>query len=167
MSTINTPSASQTKNIGFVVVTIIAIVAMFLITRAVLIKLGVLKSKEQKQREKEVANPNSPFSPLFWQKAPSGSKIITEAVVQKYIYDIYHALGFWHDDFDTIMGTFRKLATKSQVSYMADKFYQRYKVDLLSFLNDGNSTLSLPFDGLTNAHVTQIINYVNNLPKYK
>lgn len=136
------------------------------IINKLLIKLGIFVSPEQKKVYEEISNPESAFSPSYWVNAPAGSRLITEANVQSYCYDIYHALGFWRDNFDTIFGIFQKLQTKSMVSYLADKFQQRYNVGLLGFLNDGNSTLSLPWDGLTGSHLKQLIDYVSLLPNY-
>lgn len=129
--------------------------------------LGIFLSKEDKNVRDELRNSESPFSPTFWQKGPTGTLLLYEATAQKFVYDIYHALGFWHDDFDTIYGIFQTMKTKSQVSYLADKFQKRYNVGLLSFLNDGNSTLSLPWDGLRNSNLSKIIDLVNSLPDYK
>lgn len=115
----------------------------------------------------EQANPNSPWKPAFWKNAPPGTSItlLTVSAVDQFATTINNALGFFTDDFDAIMGVFSQLKTKSQVSYLADKFQQKYGRDLLTYLKDGGS-FSLPWDGLSEGHLKILVDLVNNLPQY-
>ena len=87
---------------------------------------------------------------------------VSEAL--NYCQQIYDALGYVTDDEAAVTSVFRQLKTKSQVSFMADQFQQKYKTDLLQFLKNGKGVL--PQAGLNNDELSTIINIVNRLPKY-
>lgn len=116
----------------------------------------------------EQTNPNSPWKAAFWQSAyNSGTEVtlLTADAVNTFCQQIHDAFTVFQDDFNQIMAVFSQLKTKSQVSYLADKFQQRYREDLLSFLKDGGGIL--PWDGLSDTHLKVLTDLVNNLPQYK
>jgi hypothetical protein len=133
-----------------------------LIVNPILKKLGLRQSQQITQTQ--TAGINSPFNPLFWQNK-AGALLITENNVKNYAGRIYNSFTLFYDDFNNIMSIFRLLKTQTQVSYLAYKFREIYNADLLTFLSNGGGIL--PFDGLSDTQLTQIITYVNNLPKSK
>lgn len=136
------------------------------ILRPILIELGLIKSDEEKEVDKNTSDPNSPFSPTMWKKGPTGTLIIKEETVNKFIDSIWNSVGWFSDDFDRVLSVFKNLKTQSQVSYLSDKFQQKKQKDLLSWLLGGNWA-SWPGDRFSADQVSQLIDYVNKLPKYK
>jgi hypothetical protein len=122
-----------------------------------------------KKTDTEIANENAQlaetaWNPLFWQSAPNGSLLKKDAYVSQEATKIYDSLGFFSDDYDTILASIRNFKTKTQVSQLADKFQQLFGLDLYAYLTNGNS--SLPGSGLSTAHLATINEYVRNLPNY-
>ena len=146
---------------------IIAGTAIFgiLVARRLLIKLGILEGRGGSQVQRELADPASPWKPTFYKRAPAGSLILTSSVANEYARRIHDAFTVFQDDFNAIQSVFSRLQTKSQVSYLADVFNQKYKEDLLSFLGDGGGIL--PWDGLSDTNLAKITDLVNRLPQYK
>jgi hypothetical protein len=122
---------------------------------------GLSKSDEEKNVEKEITTINSPWNPRYWRTGQS-QKIITTEQVNKFINTIWNAPGYFYDDFDAVLGVFKQLKYKSQVSYLAEKFYQQKGKDLLSWLQGGGA-LSWPADRFSSEQVNQLIKYVNTL----
>ena len=146
---------------------IIAGTAIFglLIIRRVLIKTGVLQGRGGATVQREQINPNSPWKPTFWKAAPAGAALLKSAIANQYAETIHGAFTVFQDDFNAIMSVFNQLRTKSQVSFLADIFSQKYNEDLLSFLTDGGGIL--PWDGLNDDNLAKITDLVNRLPQYK
>lgn len=120
-----------------------------------------------KAADEAMNNPYSPFNANFWEKVPNNVAplIITESAVQGFITTIHDAFRVLQDDFNTIWGVFSQLKTQSQVAYLSQKFVAKYKESLLPFLQDGGGIL--PWDGLSDKHLAQIMEYVSKLPLYK
>lgn len=77
-------------------------------------------------------------------------------------WNIYDSFRVTYDDWETIKGIFDSLRSKYEVSFQCYVFQKTYGVSLLSFLQNGGGIL--PWDGLSNAHMNILINYVKNLP---
>ena len=125
--------------------------------------VGLQKSDEEIEIEKQTSNPGSPWNPNYWRKG--GATLIREADVQRFVNKIWNAPGYISDDFDAVLGVFKQLKTKSQVSYLADKFNQMKGKDLLNWLQGGGA-LSWPADRFSAEQVNQLIKYVNGLKNY-
>ena len=138
-----------------------AVAAYVLIVNPILKKLGIRTSQAIQQAQQ--GGVNNPFNPLFWKQ--SGALLITNNAVENMITKIHGAFTIFQDDFNAVYGVFKQLKTQSQVSYLADRFRQKYNADLITFLGNGGGIL--PWDGLSDSQLTQIVNYVNSLPKYK
>lgn len=119
-----------------IIYAVLILAAYFLIIRPVLIKIGIIKSAEDKKREKTVAQygtaTDSPFSPSLWKK---GGTVLTKASAEKLADQINDAIGFFSDDENEVYGAMRQLKTKTQLSFLADIFQQRHKMDLYQLLN--------------------------------
>ena len=125
--------------------------------------VGLSKSEAEIEIEQQTSNPSSPWNPNYCRKG--GATIITNSQVQKFIDTIWNAPGYTFDDFDAVLGVFKQLKTKSQVSYLADKFNQAKGKDLLNWLQGGGA-LSWPADRFSADQVNQLIKYVNGLKNY-
>lgn len=125
--------------------------------------VGLSKSEAELEIERQTSNPASPWNPNYWRKG--GATIITNSQVEKFVNTIWNAPGYVYDDFDAVLGVFKQLKTKSQVSYLADKFNQLKGKDLLNWLQGGGA-LSWPADRFSADQVNQLIKYVNGLKNY-
>lgn len=158
------------KAVGKINVSTLAVVgiggAMLLgwsVVRKTLEGLNIFNGPGVKETIKEQADPGSPWKPVFWrQETPS--LVIQESFVQDWISQIHDAFTVTNDDFNAVFNVFSQLKTQSQVSYLADKFQQKYQEDLLSFLKDGGGIM--PWDGLSDGHLKILTSLVTNLPKY-
>lgn len=137
------------------------------VVNKILQKLGITDGPGAKKVKEEQTNPYSAWKPNFWKAAPQGTTVtlIREADVQDYIKKIHNAFGIFQDDFNVVMNVFSQLKTKSQLSYLADKFQQRYDEDLLSFLTDGGGIL--PWDGFSDSNLKKLADLADSLPQYQ
>lgn len=125
--------------------------------------LGLSKSEEELNVNKETTNVNSAFNPNFWKTIPN-ALILKNDVVTKYVETIWNAPGYFYDDFDAVLGVFKSLKTQTQVSYLAYKFNQLKQKDLLNWLLGGGA-LSYPADRFSAEQVNQLITYVKGLKR--
>lgn len=109
----------------------------FLILRPILMATGVIKSTEDKQRDKIESQygtgTNSPFNPN-WYKSVPGAVLITRASAESLSAIIYDAFGLLNDKEDAVYAVFRQLKAKTQVSWLADVFFQKFNADLYQYL---------------------------------
>lgn len=146
-------------------------VAYFGIIKPILNKVGITKSSTDRMIEAQGNLPNNqnPFSPLFYQTAEArrnGALLLYTSTADQLAKRIYDALGVFTDDESAIYSVFRQLKTQSQVSFLSDKFQQRYRVDLLDYLKRGYNPIN-PASGLNADELRTVIDIVNTLPKYK
>jgi len=143
----------------------------FLIVKPILQKLGVQKTPEEKALENiDVIPPAGNVWAGAGYKFPPGSLLLKSDVANKYAKQIYDAFGFFGDDEAVIFGVFRALKTQSQVAWLSKAFKEKYKTDLLTFLQKGSfsSQVYRPVSsGLNAQEMTQIINIIKSKPKYK
>lgn len=140
------------------------VVAYFGVAKPLLEKLGVLDNADVKANKAAEVNEDA-WKPTFWQQGPAGTMIITKAAIDEFLPNLNDAFGVLWDNYDTVFGVFSKLKTKSQISYLADMYQQRYKKGLYQHLQTGGGLL--PWDGLSSAHLATINKFVSQLPKYK
>jgi len=122
-----------------------------------LLKLFGIKESDASKKVKDLDTADY-FNPNFWRKGGVGTLIINAAGAQGYTKLIYDSKGTFNDDEAKLYGVFRALKTKSQVSYLAMKFQERYSKGLYeyikNFLNDGELvTLKNILDPLPNFKV--------------
>jgi hypothetical protein len=110
----------------------------FLIVHPTLKAIGVIKSSEEKEQEKLAStyatSTGSPFNPQFYKTVPNAVLLQKESAKQLASL-IYNAMGYFDDDEDQVYAVFRQLKAKTQVSWVAEIFYQTYGKDLYSFLS--------------------------------
>lgn len=112
------------------------------------------------------ATPTSPWSPSFYQNAPAGASLFTSSYADtlcEQIWDTVSWFQFGPPDGAQMEGAIKQCSTQSQVSFLADRFQQKYSKDLYSWLTSCfTATLDSP-----NVYTMTVVNdYVKNLPKY-
>lgn len=139
-----------------------------LIVRPLLQKIGIVKTEEEKlvEQQNELPNNVNPFSPVFYKTGGAGTKILRISAADNYARTIYDAMGMITDDEAAVFGIFRQLKTQSQVSFLSERFSQKYNVGLLDFLQRGKNQYN-PASGLNASEMNTIFSIVNRLPKYK
>jgi hypothetical protein len=135
--------------------------AYFLIVNPILKKLGLKTSANVIQAQ---TDPGSPFNPNMWRKV-SGAQLLKMDTTKLLAKRIHDAFGVFYDDFNAVMSAIKSCKYKTQISWLCDVFQQQYNQDMFTFLTNGGGIM--PWDGLGDAQVQQILNYVNNLPKTK
>lgn len=139
--------------------------AYLLVIRPALQKIGILQTAGERQQERAIeqaqtGNPQTnPFSPSYYRGRRC--TILTAAAADALAERIYKAMG-WTDDEDEIFAVFRSLSTKCQVSFLADRFQQRYQRDLFTYLQQGDTNFW--WGGLSEGDLGKIVSLVNQLP---
>jgi hypothetical protein len=131
--------------------------------KPVLDTLGITKSDEEILIEKEIIKIDSPWNPRYYLQF--GSKPVTlikENLIDNLLTTIWNSAGWTYDDFDAVLGVFKRLNTKTQVSQLVDRFNKKYKKDLLVWLKGDY----WPSDRFSNEQVNQLINLVKNYKQY-
>jgi len=123
-------------------------------------KLGVLSDENI-----QAGTTLSAWNPQFSATAPAGSLLLTTAAGQALAKKIKGAFTVFQDDYATILAAIKTCKTQSQVSSLCYHFKNLYGMDMYNYMIDPGGIL--PWDGLSNAHLTELNTYVSNLPKYK
>jgi len=120
---------------------------------------SISEDKTEAQIEKTEKKADE-FSPLYWQKKVKGkgASLIKQATTDEYIQTIYDGIGFFKDSPEQILGVFRKLKYKTQVSWIADNWQKKHKSDLQAWLSDRLDT-----ESQREAYL-QILSITKNLP---
>ena len=147
---------------GTILVAGIVVFKVFGIADKILQWLGLSDSKATKNLDAQAEDPGSFWNPTMWQKGGKGTLLLTEAAVEAMITQIYDAAGWIDDNEEEMIAPFKTLKTQSQASYLAYKWQQKYKTDLLKWLRGG----TWPKDRLSDADVNEITEYVNKLPQF-
>lgn len=130
--------------------------------------IGLKESAEDKARREKLEqqlsgtnNPGSPWSPEFYKSAPAGTKLVTAAKAEQVAEQIWDSVGRLWDDPEAGLSAIKQLPSQAAVSFIADKFNAKYQRDLLEWLN-------IKYDTDSQKDILiRIINYVEELPKYK
>lgn len=120
--------------------------------------LNLKDTKEETQQQKTIdqvenaAGNKDYWSPNFW-KLPSGQfpinnvnsvHLLKSADLDKYGKTLWYATGNINDDEEAIYGVFRQIQYKSQISFLAYYFFNKYRKDLYQYLKSylNNSELN-------------------------
>jgi hypothetical protein len=109
---------------------------------------------------KNAAKPTSPWSPSFYKAAPSGTTIVTNDTALNIASSVYDSVNIFGDTPSTALGAIKQCKTQASVSYVVDVFNSVYFEDMFAFMQYHFDTS----DQLKT--LTQIVDYVNSLPKY-
>jgi len=153
-------------NIGIVAV------AYFGIIRPILQKIGISKTQEEREGEEAIktattgGRKTNPWDPNFYN-VPGALLIRMADAIQRAdrIYNCSAPNYFYQDDEGCITGQITSLKTQSQVSFLAKVFQDKYKTNLLLFLQKGRT--SAPWAGLSDSELAAVLQNVANKPKYK
>lgn len=132
----------------------------YTLIRNVLIKAGFAAGPGTQSVSAQMVNPDSYFKPTFYKR--TGGRLITRATAEMFANRIHNAFGLFQDDFNAVFSVFSQVKTKAAISFLADVFQQKYKQDLLTFLTNGGGIL--PWDGLSDAQLKQVLELTNKLP---
>lgn len=143
-----------------------AVLLVFLGGRSIFQKLGLSPSNEDLQLQQSIQqaqqslSSNNYFDPQWWKKAVAKygtALILKNDQADGYAKLIYQSKGIFNDDESQVYGVFEQLKTKSQVSYLADRFYAVYKQSLLQYLNSF----------LNDKEMLIVFNITSKKPEYK
>lgn len=131
---------------------------------------ATVKNKNDISDYNDTANePGSPWSPAYWKTAPSDSAVQQAQATGDQAYyqrlmtvadNIYNSVGYLWDDPSEGIGAIKTLASKAELSVVADIIQQKYSVDLWEFMHKHYDTR----DQLQ--ALNDIITFVKNLPNY-
>lgn len=125
-----------------VIVVVVIALGYFMIARPILKKIGVIKSAEDRAQEKQEAelstSQSSPFSPRYY-KDKTNVMLTTRTAAEQIAKTIYKAMGVFNDNEEAIYGALRQLSHKTQLSWVADVFFQLYKEDLYQYMRNSLS----------------------------
>lgn len=109
----------------------------FLVLKPIMQKVGIVKTSEDKEREKIQetlgTSQTSPFNPNYY-KTVKNAMLITRASAEAIAKRIYDAKSWYNDDEDAVFAALRVLKTKAALSFVAETFYRKYNADLYQFL---------------------------------
>lgn len=124
---------------------------------------GLTESKDTKDVDKEETNPNSPWQPAFYEKAPTGAKLLTSAQAQWLFDQIDKSWGYFDDDEETIIGSIKSVIKyQSQWSFFAWWMAKNKNIDLFDYMRGGAY-----WSRLEDSDMAVITDYIKSLPKYK
>lgn len=121
--------------------------------------LGIKDSQDTKDLDTAAGNPNNFWSPLFWKNV-TRPIILTRSSAENIARTIYDAMGVFNDNEEQAVGALKNLKYQTQVSFLAEVFFQMYSMDLITFLRGG----SWPQDRLSDAEVADLNSYLQKLP---
>jgi hypothetical protein len=98
--------------------------------------LGIINSEEENQQLNELKEANYWNFQKFLNDVPAGALLLTMSYSNDLVENLWDATGFFNDDEEAIYGVFRGLKTKSQVAFLAKRFYEIKGQDLYSYLNN-------------------------------
>jgi len=132
----------------------------FTAVKRILIAAGIAAGQGTQAASQLITDPNSYFKPSYYKR--TGGSLIRRADAERYARQIHSAFGIFQDDFNAIVAVFSRMPSKAAISFLADVFSQIYKEDLLTFLTNGGGLL--PWDGLSDNQLKQLIALTNKLP---
>lgn len=122
-------------------------------------KIGLVKTAADAAASNAAASLQNAnyFSPDYYKTGGAGTLILTAAASDFLAKSIYDSKGIFNDDEDKLFGVFKSLKTKSQVSFLAEVFYRKYKRDMIAYINSF----------LNDKEMLTLKNIVDKLPNYK
>jgi hypothetical protein len=126
-------------------------------------QLGITESQETRDVDREQSNPFSPWSPQFYEKAPSGAKLLTTSQATQLFDAIDSSWGYFDDDEEKIKGSIKNfIKTQSQWSFFAWWMARNKSIDLFDYMRG-----SAYWGRLEDSDMAEITDYIKSLPKYK
>lgn len=141
------------------------------VARSLTDAVGLTESEEKKKIKTEVGKQVSPFNRTFYKTAPVGTKLVRRAVAEKLAEQLKESVdgplqrifAWWpYKDGSKALQALQQCTNKATVSFVADVFAEKYKADLLSYLEKPGALSS----GLSERALSTLIDYANKLPDY-
>lgn len=131
----------------------------------------LIDTKDEKGKgDAETASRENPWAFenfLDWSKVPKGTKVLEYSAALAKARQVYNALDvIAYENEDIVVGVFTSLPSKLQVAQVAKAFYDNFGKDILTYIQQGNKTLSFFTGGLSNENYQRIINNVARKPKF-
>lgn len=142
------------------ILTLAAVVVGFSLVSKVFQGLGIWDSPATKHLDAESSDPGSPWNPNYYRQFQNFTYAIDTKTAMQYASEMLDAFGPFNDCEECVISIFKRLRTKSNLSFLSDVFSQGYGQDLLSYLRGG----TWPQDRLSDADVNFINDYINQLP---
>lgn len=111
---------------------LVVIILVIIIVWRILGKVGLIESKEAKQKKAAVEDLRS--SPYFDPDSTKAFKPLGQNTADAIAKQIYAAKGVFNDDEESVYAAFAKLKNKGQISEVAKSFQRLYKKDLQAYL---------------------------------
>lgn len=151
------------KTLAFIVILGLLVYIVFLILK----RLGLVKSKTERDTKKEVEEYKASeklgysniskmpyFDPRYYKTyTPKLHTLLPPSVALNKAVEINNAFGIFNDNEDALFGAFQNLEYKHQISQVAESFYNKYKKDLRNTL----------ISKLSKSEVSRIVNIINSL----
>jgi hypothetical protein len=132
--------------------------------------LGFKRDKDEQQlddtvdtRNEQAQSIGSPWSPQFYKNAQAQGnsvKLVTSAYADQMAKQIWDSVGTFWDTPTQATGAIKTMPTQAALSFLADRFNQKYDRDLWNWL-------VFKFDtDEQKKQLTDLAHYVERLPKY-
>lgn len=122
--------------------------------------------KDQAETSTSKDNPFSYQAFLTQKNIPKNTNLITAAGAYKYAKQVYEALNVYIDENeDVAIGVFKVIPSKIQMAQVAQSFYNYYKIDILSYIKNGNEKNKFR-GGLSENDYNLVLANVNKKPKF-
>lgn len=132
------------------------IAAVFIGGKKILEAIGVIDDGSE-QTKQQAQLYGSAFTPSYYKQKP-GALLLTNAAADAYARVIYEAKGgIFNDNESAVYGIFQNLKTKTQVSYLADRFQSLFGKSMVAYLQDF----------LSDSEFLTLVSIVNSLPDVK
>lgn len=115
------------------------------------------------QAQAQSSSVTSCWNPSFFQNAPGGASLFTQAQGDALAAQIWGFKGFFINDDSEVLSAIKQCNTQSQVSFVSWRFSVNYSNDLFTWLTLQMTNI---FTGRANDVLTDCISYVNSLPQY-
>jgi hypothetical protein len=131
----------------------------------------LIDTKDEKKKgsaeESSTENPWAFENFLRWEKVPKGTKILTYDQALAKARQVYNALDvIAYENEDIVVGVFTSIPSQTQVAQVAKAFYDNFGKDILTYIKQGNKTLSFFTGGLSDENYQRVINNVARKPKF-
>jgi hypothetical protein len=132
--------------------------------------VGKISASEKRDTQAETGSFDNPWAFnnfLEWSKVPSTTKVLSYQDALGRARQVYNALNVVvYENEDVVVGVFTSLPSKIQVAQVAKAFYDNYGKDILTYIQEGNKTLSFWTGGLSAQNYQRIIDNVARKPKF-
>lgn len=143
-------------------------VLAFTFVKQILEALGIWKSKDTKELDAAVTDPNSFWSPYFYLDLTSQGIVSTvpfnRATADQWLSELDDCFHWYGDDEARAKGILKRAPTQMIFSFVSWVFNQNTGEDFIGYLR-GESNY-LPWKGLSDADINEVNQYISKLKQY-